>query len=65
MTWTVPAGYQFVNVGHCRACGRTITWAKSDVTGRAAPFDRDGQPHLTSCTSAEVLRRTRAWVHAS
>lgn len=65
MTWSVPAGFAYVNVGTCRGCGGRIVWARSQDSGLARPFDRDGRSHFVSCPQAQAFRRSRAWAHTT
>lgn len=50
-TIVLPNGVR-AGEGRCRRCGAEVWWAPGRG-GRAQPFDRDGEPHWSSCADRE------------
>lgn len=54
--WTIPAGWQPDNVGHCRSCGAPVLWCLTP-RGKKAPINSDGSSHFSNCPQSEQWRK--------
>lgn len=56
--WTIPDGYTFDNLGHCKACDAPMAWCTTKA-GKRAPLNADGTSHFATCPDAQRFRKAR------
>ena len=54
--WTIPEGWTYSGMGHCRSCGSTVAWCVTR-TGKHAPVNADATSHFSDCPQADAWRR--------